>query len=94
MTAQAIIEKLKNFPLWNIKNGKATRTFKFRNYSETLAFVNTVANLAEKMNHHPDINFGYNKLEVSYQTHDANNQITAKDMKAIAAVEQLIAGDD
>lgn len=88
-----INDALAKFPSWKVESNKATRNLKFKNYLRTVSFVNAVAYLAEQMNHHPDMAFGYNTLEISYQTHDAGNQLTEKDVKAIAAVEKLIAGE-
>ncbi len=86
----SVLKELEAFPLWKLKENKATRQLKFENYLSTVSFVNAVAYLAEKMNHHPDISFGYNTLEISYQTHDAGNQLTHKDLQAIASVEGLL----
>jgi len=45
------------------------RSFRFRNYYQTTAFVNAVVWVAHQEDHHPDILFGYNQAEVSYTTH-------------------------
>ena len=91
--SQTVAEKLAQYPEWTVNNNKATRTLKFKNYMRTVSFINAVAYMAEQMNHHPDMNFGYNTLEISYQTHDAGNQLTDIDVEAIARVEKLIAGE-
>lgn len=45
------------------------RRYSFKNYKQTLAFVNAAAGIASKEDHHPDICFGYNYCEVLYSTH-------------------------
>lgn len=45
------------------------REFSFRDYYGTLAFVNAVAWIANRENHHPDLQVGYNRCTVCYQTH-------------------------
>jgi 4a-hydroxytetrahydrobiopterin dehydratase len=45
------------------------REFKFKNYYETMAFVNVVAMIAHQQDHHPDMKVGYNRCNVAYSTH-------------------------
>ncbi len=51
------------------ENKKISRTFKFKNFSEAMSFVNKVADLAESEGHHPDIRISYNKVSVDLTTH-------------------------
>lgn len=46
-----------------------TRTFKFKNYYQTISFVNAVAWIVHNEDHHPDMMIGYNKCEISFSTH-------------------------
>ena len=46
-----------------------SRSFKFGNYHETMAFVNAVAWIAHQQDHHPDLNVGYNHCAVNFTTH-------------------------
>jgi 4a-hydroxytetrahydrobiopterin dehydratase len=59
------------------------RTFKFKDFVGSLAFVNKVGELAEKAGHHPDIDIRYNKVRLALVTHDAGG-ITAKDFDLAA----------
>jgi 4a-hydroxytetrahydrobiopterin dehydratase len=45
------------------------RTFRFKNFKESISFVNKIGELAEKEGHHPDITFGWGYAKVSMQTH-------------------------
>jgi 4a-hydroxytetrahydrobiopterin dehydratase len=45
------------------------RAFRFKNFKESIAFVNEVGKLAEAEGHHPDINFGWGYAKISMQTH-------------------------
>lgn len=67
-----------------------TREFKFKDYYETMAFVNAVAWIAHRADHHPDLTVGYNRVTVTYSTHSAGG-ITAKDFASATKVEQLLA---
>ena len=58
----------KNWQLSN-DNGRIERIFKFKNYYETIAFVNVVAMIAHQQNHHPEMMINYNNCTVQYSTH-------------------------
>ena len=64
------------------------RSFKFKNFSKTMFFVNALANLADQQGHHPDVKFGYNYCRVRFTTHEAgglslNDFICAKKVDLI-----------
>ena len=56
---------------WSLSADKKSivRTFTFSNYYQTLAFINSVAQIAHKQDHHPDTCFGYKQCEITYSTH-------------------------
>lgn len=54
---------------WEIVNGELAKTYAFRNYYETMAFVNAAAWISHREDHHPDLAVGYNKCSVRYVTH-------------------------
>jgi len=53
---------------WGDSKEKLERTFKFKDFNDSIDFVNKVAKIAEKQNHHPDITINYNKVTISIQT--------------------------
>jgi 4a-hydroxytetrahydrobiopterin dehydratase len=64
------------------------REYKFKNFKESLDFVNEVADLAELRDHHPDILIKYNLVKLSFYTHTAGG-VTQKDMTLAAECDQL-----
>src|SRR5580765_4984851 len=74
---------------WAIKDGQLTRIFHFKNYHETMAFVNATAWISHRQDHHPDMEVGYNKCVMVYSTHDAGG-ITAKDLECAEKIEKLL----
>ena len=76
---------------WKLIDGALEKTFPFGNYHETMAFVNAVAGVAHREDHHPDIAFGYNRCTVRFNTHDVNG-ISVSDFHCAAAVNALLAG--
>ena len=59
-------------PGWQIEDGKLCHTFAFKNYYQTLAFVNALAAMVHKQNHHPELTISYNQCIVRYDTHSVN----------------------
>ena len=64
------------------------KNFEFKNYYQTMAFVNAVAWLSHREDHHPDMTVGYNKCHVKYSTH-AINGLSENDFICAAKVDAL-----
>ncbi len=74
---------------WMIQNETLERVFEFRDFVEAMGFVTSVAILAEKAFHHPDIDIRWNKVAIALTTHDEGG-LTKKDTTLAAAIEKLI----
>ncbi|PCJ83647.1 MAG: 4a-hydroxytetrahydrobiopterin dehydratase [Thiotrichaceae bacterium] len=61
-------------PQWqlNEQNRNISYTFKFKNYYQTMAFVNVIAQIAHQQNHHPELLVSYNQCNVIYSTHSVD----------------------
>ena len=81
-------KKLKDLPGWKVEDGKLTKSFSFANYYETMAFVNALAWISHRRDHHPDLVVGYNKCKVEYMTHDVGG-LSDKDFACAAKCEAL-----
>jgi 4a-hydroxytetrahydrobiopterin dehydratase len=77
-------------PGWSHVADRIAKTYRFANYHETIAFVNAVAWIAHRTDHHPDLSVHYNRCVVSYATHDAGG-VTQNDVVCAARVERLVA---
>lgn len=64
------------------------RVFEFKNYYQTLAFVNAIAWVVHRENHHPDLEIGYNRCKVRFSTH-AIGGLTENDFICAAKVDAL-----
>jgi 4a-hydroxytetrahydrobiopterin dehydratase len=73
---------------WKQVNGKLVKTYKFESYNEVMDFVNKVANIAKKQNHHPDMLVKYNSVKLTMFDHEAND-ITDKCFKFTNAVDKI-----
>jgi 4a-hydroxytetrahydrobiopterin dehydratase len=54
---------------WESADGRIAKTYSFKNYYETMAFVNAAAWISHREDHHPDMTVGYSKCRVEYTTH-------------------------
>jgi 4a-hydroxytetrahydrobiopterin dehydratase len=77
--------------MWQEQDNKLSRSFEFKNFSEAWAFMNRVALLAEKMDHHPNWSNVYNKVTIELTSHDAGNTVTERDRKLAKAIDKLLA---
>jgi len=69
LSQKEIQDHLAELKGWEIIETKLKKRFTFKNFSESLAFVNKVGEIAEKMDHHPDILFGWGYAEFFITTH-------------------------
>jgi 4a-hydroxytetrahydrobiopterin dehydratase len=80
---------LKKLQSWSYTNNAIEKTFSFKNYYETLSFVNAVAWIAHREDHHPDISFGYKTCTIRYSTH-AVKGMTENDFICAAKIDELL----
>jgi 4a-hydroxytetrahydrobiopterin dehydratase len=64
------------------------RVFRFKNFREALNFVNEAGEIAEEQGHHPDISFGWGRVEVTVWTHKIDG-LTESDFIFAAKVDAL-----
>lgn len=64
------IQEVMNVKEWGTSKKKLEKTFSFKDFNDSMDFVNKIAKIAEKQNHHPDIEIKYNKVKVSITDHE------------------------
>ncbi|MCL4338522.1 4a-hydroxytetrahydrobiopterin dehydratase [Patescibacteria group bacterium] len=70
LIAEEIEKYMPLIPQWMLEEGKLVRRFQFKDFREAIAFVNKVADLAEREGHHPNISvYGWNKVKLTCFTH-------------------------
>ena len=89
MTKTEIESHLKQLQAWDYQKGSLVKTFAFKNCYETVSFVNAVAWIANREDHHPDIEFGYKNCTVRYSTH-AIKGISENDFICAARIDRLL----
>jgi 4a-hydroxytetrahydrobiopterin dehydratase len=86
VTARELLVQLK---AWEIIDGKLVKTYAFKNYYETMAFVNGLALVSHREDHHPELVVNYNKCEVRYDTHSVGG-LTENDFICAAKADALL----
>lgn len=74
---------------WVEQNDKLSRTFKFSNFKQAFSFMNKVALLIEKHNHHPNWSNNYNIVKIELTTHDKGNKVSDKDYNLANEIDQV-----
>lgn len=75
-------------PDWQRNGEIITRTFRFKDFPAALKFVNAVGEIAEQVQHHPDIDIRWNKVTLALTTHDAGG-LTEKDFSLARQCDAL-----
>lgn len=90
LDTEKIEKKLKELPLWRLEKNSIIRECSCRDFVSAIGLINSIAVLAEKFDHHPDLNlYGWNKLKITLQTHNLGG-LTELDFKLANEIEGLI----
>ena len=76
---------------WSISGASIEKTFAFDDFHATIGFVNALAWIANREDHHPDLRVSYNRCVVTWSTHDAGG-VTRNDVICAAKTDRVFAG--
>jgi 4a-hydroxytetrahydrobiopterin dehydratase len=88
LDASAIANLMTHLKGWTLAHDAIGKNYSFRNYYETMAFVNATAWISHREDHHPDLSVGYNTCRVTYTTH-AIGGLSENDFICAAKVDAL-----
>jgi 4a-hydroxytetrahydrobiopterin dehydratase len=88
LTAEQVRPMLKGLDGWTLEGKGITKTYRFKNYYETMAFVNAAAWVSHREDHHPDLLVGYSQCRVFYVTH-AIDGLSENDFICAAKLDAL-----
>ena len=91
LTRARIDAPLKEVPGWAYDGKVIAKSWSFKDYHHTMAFVNAVAWVAHREDHHPDMSVGYDRCRVEFSTHSIGG-ISENDFICAAKIEALGAG--
>ena len=89
LTDENVQTKLTELPQWSLNGDSLQRTFGFDDFVGSMAFVSRIADLAEQMQHHPDIMIRYSKVTLTLSTHDAGG-LTESDFSVAHASDAYV----
>ena len=73
---------------WKYDNKKLKKTYELKNFSESIKFVNEIANKANSLNHHPEININFNQVEIKIGSVELNG-VTTKCVNLAIQIDNL-----
>jgi 4a-hydroxytetrahydrobiopterin dehydratase len=88
LSTKEVTKKLESLPGWSLRKPKIIRTFSFEEFIDGIDFVQKVSIIAQKANHHPDINIRFNKVTMSLTSHDSGG-ITSKDVTMAEKCDEI-----
>jgi 4a-hydroxytetrahydrobiopterin dehydratase len=88
LESQDIKAWLKKLPEWEHEKKHIERTFEFDDFSQAIDFVNSVAEIAEDEDHHPEMDIRYNKVRLQLSTH-AEGGLTDRDFAVAEKIDNL-----
>jgi 4a-hydroxytetrahydrobiopterin dehydratase len=88
LSSEHLAERISNLHGWALSGASIVKSYRFKDYHQTIAFVNAVAWIAHQTDHHPDLEVGYSQCVIRYSTHDAGG-VTEKDLECAERVESL-----
>ena len=89
MSDAAVHDHLAQVSGWHFNGGAIEKTYSFKNYHETIAFVNALAWICHTEDHHPELAVSYSRCVVRFNTHSAGG-ITINDFICAAKADALI----
>jgi len=88
LTSDQVAEQVKQLRGWAASGGEIRKTIELSDFVHAMGLVNSVALLAEKQNHHPDIDIRWNKVMLTLSTHSVGG-LTELDFKLARAIDSL-----
>jgi 4a-hydroxytetrahydrobiopterin dehydratase len=85
---KSVAEELDNSG-WEIKDGKLVKSFQFPSFMNAINFVNDVANIAERLDHHPIITINWKTVKLSLKSFDVD-AITKRDIALAKEIEKKL----
>lgn len=86
---QDIKDWLKKLPEWDLDKKHIDRVYEFDDFTQAIDFVNSVAEIAEEDDHHPEIDIRYNKVRVALSTHSEGG-LTELDFETAEKIDTLV----
>jgi 4a-hydroxytetrahydrobiopterin dehydratase len=80
---------VKEIPRWTLKDKSIEREFTFKDFRESIDFINEVADVAESQDHHPDMCIYYNKVRIELSTHKIGG-LSRNDFVMASKIDRIV----
>jgi 4a-hydroxytetrahydrobiopterin dehydratase len=84
-----ILERLKDLPGWEYKENKIKKEFKFEDYGGVINFIDSLTEVFQETDHHPDIHIYYSRVVFELYTHSSGNKVTEIDFIIASEIERV-----
>jgi len=88
LTNEEIAGRLQEISGWQFADDKIFKQFEFKDFIDSLGFVNSLAEFFEGMDHHPDIQIMYSKVKFELQRFDVGGKVTDRDFIVAREIEK------
>lgn len=88
LTSEQVASELATTPGWTVSDGQLTRTVTRKDFRDALLFLNAVGFIAERANHHPDVQVSWNKVTLNLVSHSAGG-LTENDFALAREISEL-----
>ncbi len=88
LSPSEITDLLSRLDGWQLQDNRISKTYSFKNYYQTMSFVNAVAWISHREDHHPDMTVSYNTCRIDYSTHDVGG-LSVKDFNCATQADAL-----
>jgi 4a-hydroxytetrahydrobiopterin dehydratase len=88
LTSKEIQRSLESLKGWQHRGRFLTKTFRFDEFMDGISFLNRVARVAERQEHHPDVKVRYARVTLALQTHSMGG-VTVWDVGLARAIDRI-----
>ena len=75
---------------WRDEDGALNRELEFTDFAQAFAAVTRIAEIAERLDHHPDIEISYNHVVLRCTSHDVGRRVTARDHRLVKEIDAML----
>ena len=77
-------------PEWQFERDQLVGNWQFENFTKLRLIVSDLCGLADELDHHPTVTYGYNSLRIETTTHDAGDTVTELDLTLAKRVSEMV----
>ena len=91
LTAKELKRILPRIAGWKLRDNKLVRTFEFRDFVDSLSFINSLVVYFETVDHHPDVKIAYGEVTFELTRYDIGGKVTDRDVEVAKKISTMYA---